>query len=239
MNLGSKHILIFGGDLLIVKPIIELFKKSETKYIWINDEIHSNSQEINSLEFAEIKNVHSYEQTLGALISGYSSFDGVIFALSEGSLRPVNMTKPAIASKIYEVNCLAFIELSRILLKKKLINNGASIVAFSSISSLLGLKTKLAYATSKAALNSAVLNLASELSEKKIRVNAILKGALTTDINLDHVKDMFAIGSDTSGSSELGMTDPEELANLAVFLLSDLVKTMTGALLKLDGGFSL
>jgi enoyl-[acyl-carrier-protein] reductase (NADH) len=35
------------------------------------------------------------------------------------------------------------------------------------------------------------------------------------------------------------MTDPEELANLAVFLLSDLVKTMTGALLKLDGGFSL
>lgn len=239
MNLVTKHVLIFGGDYLIVKPIIELLNKSQAKYIWISDEIAEHSKEINCIEFSNIKNVHTYEQSLIPLTEGLTAFDGIIFALSEGSLRPINMTKPTIASKLYEVNCLAFIELTRILLKKKLINNGASIVALSSISSLLGLKTKLAYATSKAALNSAVLNLAAELSERKMRVNAILKGALTTDISLDHVKDMFAIGSDTSGSSDLGMTTPEELANLVVFLISDSVKTMTGTLVKLDGGFSL
>jgi NAD(P)-dependent dehydrogenase (short-subunit alcohol dehydrogenase family) len=134
---------------------------------------------------------------------------------------------------------MAFIELVRILTKKKMINDGGSVIAISSISSQMGLKSKLAYATSKAALNSAVLNLASELSNKKIRVNGILKGALTTDVQLNHVKDMFTLGSDKSGNSDLGLTTPQELGNLIAFLLSDKVKSMTGALVKLDGGYSL
>ena len=103
----------------------------------------------------------------------------------------------------------------------------------------MGLKTKLAYAVSKAALNSAVINLAAELSLRKIRVNGILKGALTTDVNHEHVKNMFTVSSDTAGTQELGMSTPDELASLSIFLLSDQVKTMTGTLIKLDGGYSL
>jgi NAD(P)-dependent dehydrogenase (short-subunit alcohol dehydrogenase family) len=239
MNLISKRILIFGGESLIVHPIIDLLKSSGSQILWISESTGTLPFDIDFKEFIGIKSVSTYEQDLGEMLTGCLPFDGYVFALSEGSLRPINMTKPAIASKLYEINCLAFIELTRILLKKKLVNNGASIIALSSISSIMGLKTKLAYASSKAALNSAVLNLAAELTDKQIRVNGILKGALTSDVSLSHVKDMFAIGSDTSGSSELGMSTPEELANLTVFLLSDSVKTMTGTLLKLDGGFSL
>ena len=81
--------------------------------------------------------------------------------------------------------------------------------------------------------------MASELSNKRIRVNAILKGARTTDLNHEHVRNMFAIGEDESGSQQLGLTEPEELAELTLFLLSDKVRTMSGALINLDGGYSL
>jgi enoyl-[acyl-carrier-protein] reductase (NADH) len=50
---------------------------------------------------------------------------------------------------------------------------------------------------------------------------------------------MFTIGNDTAGNQELGMSTPNELANLSIFLLSDQVRTITGTLIKLDGGYSL
>ena len=125
------------------------------------------------------------------------------------------------------------------MLKARKIEKGSSIVALSSISSIKGLKTKIAYAASKAAVNSAVLNMSAELAPKKIRVNAILKGALRTDFEYGHVRDMETLGGDSSTKTELGLTEPQEVARQCIFLLSDSVLTMTGNLLKLDGGYSL
>lgn len=239
--LQGKNILIFGGDEFLLDAMFPFLKASGASLTWINSPeiIDKSSYDGKSLLFEEIKNVTSYETILANLMDSGESFDGVIFCLSEGSLRPLSMIKPAINSGLFEVNCMSFVELIRILQKKKKLNEGASIVAYSSVSSLLGLKTKLAYAVSKSALNAAIINLAVELAAKKIRVNGILKGALTTDINYDHVKSMFSVGNDESGKSEFGMSTPEELANLSIFLLSDSVKTMTGSLIKLDGGYSL
>ena len=239
--LKGKSILIFGGDEFLLDEMFPVFKSHGAKVTWINsaDTINKSRNKEDSLSFEDIKIVSSYEKKLSSLIETLESFDGIIFSLSEGSLRPLSMTKPATTTNLFDVNCASFIELIRILQKKKKLNKGSSIVAYSSVSSLLGLKTKLAYAISKAALNSAVLNLAVELASKQIRVNGILKGALTTDINHEHVKNMFTIGNDNAGNSELGMSTPEELAKLSIFLLSDSVKTMTGSLIKLDGGYSL
>ena len=119
------------------------------------------------------------------------------------------------------VNYVSFVESIRVLLKARLIKEGSSIVAISSISSIKGLKLKLPYAASKAALNASVMNMASELLPKKIRVNAILKGALTTDVEIDHVRDMVQIGSDNSFSSALGLTTPVEVAETCEFLITD------------------
>lgn len=239
--LKAKNILIFGGDEFLIDEMFPVFKESGASITWINSsEIisKSNCQE-SVVIFDNIKTVSSYEKELSSLIGNLEAFDGVIFSLSEGTLRPLSMTKPANTEGLFNVNCASFIELVRVLQKKKKLNVGSSVIAYSSVSSLLGLKTKLAYGVSKAALNAAVVNLAVELAPKKIRVNGILKGALTIDINHEHVKNMFSVGNDTAGNSDLGMSTPEELANLSIFLLSDAVKTMTGSLIKLDGGYSL
>lgn len=239
--LKGKNILIFGGDEFLLDEMFPMFKASGATLTWINssDIISKSKNEQDSLVFEDIKTVTTYEKGLSKLLASIESFDGVVFALSEGNLRPLSMTKPAATHNLFNVNCASFIELLRVLQKNKKLNSGSSILAYSSVSSLLGLKAKLAYAISKAALNAAIVNLAVELASKQIRVNGILKGALTTDINHEHVKSMFSVGSDTSGSSELGMSTPEELAKLSIFLLSDSVKTMTGSLVKLDGGYSL
>ena len=239
--LKAKNILIFGGDEFLIDEMYPIFKESGATITWINSSeiIAKSNRKESVLLFDSIKTVSTYEKDLSSLIGDLDSFDGVVFALSEGSLRPLSMTKPSNTESLFNVNCASFIELVRILQKKKKLNLGSSIVAYSSVSSLLGLKTKLAYGVSKAALNAAMVNLAVELAPKKIRVNGILKGALTIDINHEHVKNMFSVGNDAAGNSDLGMSTPEELAKLSIFLLSDAVKTMTGSLIKLDGGYSL
>lgn len=239
--LKAKNILIFGGDEFLIDEMYPVFKESGGTITWINSSeiiAKSNCKE-SALLFDSIKTVSTYEKDLSSLIGDLDAFDGVVFALSEGNLRPLSMTKPSNTESLFNVNCASFIELVRVLQKKKKLNVGSSIVAYSSVSSLLGLKTKLAYGVSKAALNAAIVNLAVELAVKQIRVNGILKGALTIDINHEHVKNMFSVGNDTAANSDLGMSTPEELAKLSIFLLSDAVKTMTGSLIKLDGGYSL
>lgn len=239
--LKAKNILIFGGDEFLIDEMYPIFKESGATITWINSSeiIAKSNRKESALLFDSIKTVSTYEKDLSSLIGDLDAFDGVVFALSEGSLRPLSMTKPSNTESLFNVNCASFIELVRVLQKKKKLNVGSSIVAYSSVSSLLGLKTKLAYGVSKAALNAAIVNLAVELAVKQIRVNGILKGALTIDINHEHVKNMFSVGNDTAANSDLGMSTPEELAKLSIFLLSDAVKTMTGSLIKLDGGYSL
>lgn len=239
--LQGKNVLIFGGDAFLINAMLPTFLKSEGTFTWMNADkvLNESNSTVPTIAINSIFSVNSYESFLSNIGKELKAFDGVVFALSTGSLRPLKMTKPEHLSLSFEVNCMAFVELIRVLNKYKLLNAGSSLIAYSSISSLMGLKTKLAYAASKSALNSAILNLATELSTNKIRVNGILKGALTTDINHEHVKNMFKVSNDSSGKQDLGMSTPEELANLSIFLLSDQVKTMTGTLIKLDGGYSL
>jgi len=239
--LKDKNILVFGGDSFLWNEMLVDFRESGAKIYWMNssEAFASSSSEVEKVLFEAIQSIDTYENFLSQKLDELPIFDGIIFSLSTGALRPLNMTKHTHVANLFEVNCMAFVELIRVLNKKKKISEGASVLAYSSVSSLMGLKTKLAYAVSKAALNSAILNLATELSAKKIRVNGILKGALTTDVNHEHVKNMFTIGNDTAGNQELGMSTPNELANLSIFLLSDQVRTITGTLIKLDGGYSL
>jgi NAD(P)-dependent dehydrogenase (short-subunit alcohol dehydrogenase family) len=141
---------------------------------------------------------------------------------------------------MFERNVFAFLEIIRHLLKKRLINEGASILALSSVSSIKGLKSKSVYSASKAALDAAIRGIAAELSSKKIRVNSIQKGWVSSDMNLGFIKSNTAISeSDDFSRQLLGAIEPEELANLVTFLLSDAVKTLTGQAIVLDGGYTL
>lgn len=239
--LKNKKILVFGGDASLCDIMFTGYLENHANVWWINSvqEISNSNIDVNKIFFDNIHSIDTYDSSLNAIIEKLPVFDGIVFSLSIGTLRPLNLTKSIHLSKLFEINCMAFVELIRILNIKKKIREGSSILAYSSISSIMGLKTKIAYSISKAALNSAILNLAAELCTKKIRVNGILKGALTSDFNQEHVINMFSIGNDTSGSQDLGISTPEEIVNLSIFLLSDQVTTMTGTLIKLDGGYSL
>jgi enoyl-[acyl-carrier protein] reductase I len=89
----------------------------------------------------------------------------------------------------------------------------------------------------KAGLEAAVRYLASELGEKKIRVNAISAGPVKTT-SARGIKDFSKILDLVQTKAPLRRnTDPAEVADMAVFLGSDLGRGVTGDVLFVDAGF--
>ncbi len=124
------------------------------------------------------------------------------------------------------------------LLKKA---RGASVINISSIASLKP-GSSVAYSVSKAGLDMLTEFMAGDLGPYKIRVNSINPGLVRTNIHLDNkiVDDeraYEALIEKAVARYPIGRVgDPEDIANLALFLLSEDSSFITGAIIKADGG---
>lgn len=105
----------------------------------------------------------------------------------------------------------------------------------SSMVSILGQKSGVAYPTSKFAVNGLTKSLARELGKDGIRVNAVAPGIIGTDMVKALDQNIIQAMSATIPLQRVG--EPEDIANIFLFLASDLASYITGAILSVDGGF--
>lgn len=174
------------------------------------------------------------------ILNEREKLDGFVYAAGIGGARPLGLTNTPFVHEMMNANLYAFIEFARILTKKKYMKDGGSVVAISSVSSIKGLKSKIAYAASKAALDAAVRGMAVELSDRKIRVNSIRKGWVEADMGHGFIQDNIALsGQDDLSKQLLGLIDTADLAKMVCFLLSEDARFITGINQVFDGGYTL
>src|SRR5262245_55413880 len=117
-----------------------------------------------------------------------------------------------------------------------LMGSGASIVNITSISGLRASALRIAYGTSKAALEHMTKQLALELAVRGIRVNAVAPGPV--DTAMAKAVHSPAIRADYHDAIPLGRYGlEEELAEAIFFLCSERASYITGQTLAVDGGF--
>lgn len=167
-------------------------------------------------------------------------FDGMVFAKTVSDFRPIGLSSPQKVYEIMDLNFFFFMDLMRLLVKKRMLKDGSSVVAMSSISSIHAMKAKASFAAAKAALDSAVRCLASELADKGIRVNSIQKGGVDADLTKSHIKAITELnhGKETD-RQPLGLVKAKEIENLITFLLSEACPSITGTSIVIDGGYLL
>lgn len=121
-----------------------------------------------------------------------------------------------------------------------LLRDGASVINLSSINAYTGMPNTAVYAASKAALNALTRTAATELASRKIRINSVNPGPVNTAI-------FGKLGMPEEAVNEFGKAmvnriplkrfgEPEDIANLVVFLASDEAGFITGAEYNIDGG---
>jgi NAD(P)-dependent dehydrogenase (short-subunit alcohol dehydrogenase family) len=126
---------------------------------------------------------------------------------------------------------------------------GGGVILYTS--SLAGLKTSRAsttYGVAKAALISLTKNLTLSFAPYQVRVNAICPGAAETGLwpaftnrgsDVYDPKKTEAVSQMYREKTPLGrLTDPQDIANAALFLCSDMGSYITGEIMPVDGGLS-
>lgn len=144
--------------------------------------------------------------------------------------------QPSAFSRVMEVNLGGTFFLAQAAAKKmREQGQGGTLLFMSSVTGHQAHKNLAAYGMSKAALEMLAKSLVVELSEFGINVNAIAPGATATERTLED-KDYEATWSRITPMGRPATT--EDIANTALFLVSDDAKHMTGQTIIVDGGWT-
>lgn len=174
------------------------------------------------------------------LVSALPKLDGVVYCSGVVKAFPIKFLSQEKIDETLNINYESPVLLMAGILKAKKLNAGASLVFLSSISSQHPHKGGAMYSGAKAALESFSKVLALELYSKHIRSNCISPAMVKTEMYDTAEKDVSKEIMDAHVAKyPLGVGTPEDVANTAIFLLSDASKWITGINITLDGGFLL
>ena len=133
-----------------------------------------------------------------------------------------------------EVNFFAPFLFTQYVSKLMVRNKKGSIVNISSSAALDGNSGKSAYGASKAALLTMTLSIAEELGTSGIRANVICPGVTETDMLSTMPEYIMDIQKEATFLKKVGK--PSDIANTALYLLSDYSSYITGQVIRVDGG---
>lgn len=175
-------------------------------------------------------------ESMSRMVSELPVLDGVVHCAGIGQRVLCKMASESDVDSVMDINYKAPVLLQTELLKQKKINKGASVVFVASIATWSPSVGNAFYSASKGAIVSYANCLALELAPRKIRVNCISPAMVWTDLILQDGVEEEQLKEDESKYPLKRYGQPEDIANLAVYLLSDASTWMTGSNVKISGG---
>jgi 3-oxoacyl-[acyl-carrier protein] reductase len=146
----------------------------------------------------------------------------------------IGMVTPKQIYSVYGANTFGSLYCSQYASRLMQRRGGGSIINISSIIGVNGNEGQAVYGGSKAAVIGMTKSLAKELAPSHICVNAIAPGFIDTDMARSLTDEKFQERIDSIKMNRIGT--PEEVANVALFLASDLSSYVTGQVIGVDGG---
>lgn len=175
-------------------------------------------------------------QALSAMVAKLPKLDGIVHCAGIGQRVLCKQLQETDVDDMMEVNFKAPVMLQAEILKQKKINKGASVVFIASIASGSPTIGNAMYSASKGAIISYANCLALELAPRFIRVNCILPAMIWTDLIFKGGLTEEELKEDEKKYPLKRYGKPEDVANLAIYLLSDASTWMTGSSIKITGG---
>lgn len=247
LNIRDRRFLITGAASGIGKATTQILANLGAELILVdyNEEgLHQFIKQQSSDKLHPlVLDLSEPEQIRAAIenaVKKYGKLNGMAHIAGIPYITPLKAIQREKADKLYRVNQYAAVELIKTFASNKIhSNDGGSAVLISSVYGVVGSAANVAYAMTKAAIIGITKALSIELAPKRIRVNCIAPGFIKTKMmeeNSFRFDDEYM--QRLNNLHPLGLGEAEDIANGVVFLLSDMSKWMTGAVMNIDGGFT-
>jgi NAD(P)-dependent dehydrogenase (short-subunit alcohol dehydrogenase family) len=154
-------------------------------------------------------------------------------------MKPLVEIDEEVFDLIIGTNLKGYFLLSRLAARQMIQQGGGSILNISSVGGVTPDKGLGAYCISKAAINMLTRALALELGEHNIRVNALAPGVVKTRFSQALWSNEKLMAQEMAHTPLGRIAEPEEIARLALAVVTDAASYVTGQIIVMDGGGSI
>ena len=178
----------------------------------------------------------SFESVRNAFIDATSKYGCVDILVNNAGVSestPFTSYTEDAFDKVMDLNVKGVYNATRAACECMIARGNGVILNTSSMVSIYGQPSGIAYPASKFAVNGLTKSLARELGRDRIRVNAVAPGITKTDMVAALPEEMIKPLIATIPLGRVG--EPEDVANAFVFLASDMASYITGTILSVDG----
>ena len=184
------------------------------------------------------------ESDVAALVAGHVEVFGglngfVANAGGGGGMGPYHLLDTEEFLRVLHLNVLGTMLSVKYSAAHMVAAGGGSFVGMSSLAGHIPHPMFGAYCVSKAGIEEMMRNAANEYGETKVRFNAIRPGFISTEIMEGIPRESAVYDSYIVNTPLNDVGEPEDVANLAAFLLSDEARWITGTTINVDGGHHL
>ncbi len=176
-----------------------------------------------------------------SVAASHGALDILVNNAGIGHVGTMLTTEGADLDRLYAVNVRGVFNVTKVFLPGMLERGRGSIVNIASVGGIVGIKDRLAYCTTKAAVVGLTRSMAFDHATAGVRVNCICPGRVQTpfvDARLREYPDPEKAYREMCSSQAVGrMGRPEEIAAAALYLASDEAAFVTGSALMIDGGW--
>ena len=242
--LEGKNILITGGSRGIGKSIVQVlfnsganvgftFSSSESAANEIAKNLNSSSQKC----IAYKSDASKLDQCENLVESYLNDFETIDVLINNAGITKDNLLMRMSEEdfdKVIEINLKSVFNMTKACQRVFLKNRKGSIINMSSVVGVKGNAGQSNYAASKSGIIGFSKSIAQELGSRSIRCNVIAPGFIKTEMT-DNLSDSI-IESWTENIPLKRPGESNDVANLCLFLASDLSSYITGQVINVDGG---
>lgn len=242
--LKGKVAVVTGGTRGIGYAIVKKYLENGAKVVLfgsreetVNKALESLKKENSSWEvsgyFPNLMNAEEVEETINNIKEQYGRIDILVNNAGVSDSTKIDDYTAEQFSKVMQLNVNAIFNAVMPTSKIMKEQGGGCILNTSSMVSICGQPSGVAYPASKSAVNGLTWSLARELGPSNIRVNAVAPGITKTDMVAALPEQMIQPLINAIPLRRVG--EPEDVANAFLFLASDMASYVTGEILSVDG----
>ncbi|MFC4219521.1 SDR family NAD(P)-dependent oxidoreductase [Flagellimonas marina] len=250
-NLNGKLAIVTGGGSGIGKAISQTFAAQGAKVFILDANLESSqktAEEIAALKqdaigyMCDVSNLENVKEVL-AKITEYGVPDILVNNAGIAHVGNIEAVMEQDLDRLYQVNIKGIYNCTKSILPHMKIKKNGTILNIASVAASVGITDRFAYSMTKGAVLTMTYSIANDYINYGIRCNCISPGRVYTPFVEGFIKKNYPgqeeeILDKLSKSQPLGrMGNPQEVADLALFLCSDEAKFITGTDYPIDGGF--